>query len=106
MPERPRRWTPTAICGAAPRTEHAMPRPVSCWNRRANTGPHRVPQASDLRKYARSYVETELHVHATGASNHHRVRHTGCSPGSVSGPAEHVQPAKPKTIRLPSLEHS
>src|SRR5674476_958578 len=61
MPERPRRWTPTAICGPAPRTEHAMPRQVSCWNRRANTGPHLVPQASDLRKYARSHVEAELH---------------------------------------------
>src|SRR5665811_390940 len=66
MPERPRRWTPTAICGPAPRTEHAMPRPVSCWNRRANTGPHRVPQASDLRKYARSHVETELDHVAVG----------------------------------------
>src|SRR5664280_2042568 len=50
MPERPRRWTPTAICGPAPRTEHATPRPISCWNRRANTGPYRVPQASDVMK--------------------------------------------------------
>src|SRR5450759_4422509 len=61
MPERPRRWTPTAICGPAPRTEDAMPRPVSCWNRRAKTGPHRVPQASDLRKYARSHVDAKVH---------------------------------------------
>src|SRR5665811_1957352 len=66
MPERPPPWTPTAICGPPPRTEHAMPRPVSCWNRRANTGPHRVLQASDLRKYARSHVEAELDHVAVG----------------------------------------